>query len=102
MPGSRAGAGEHLIPGGFRDEFFEGLADDRGPGATPRRCLDLGIPRVMRVFDPVIEIAAAYPLARGPGVEPIPAGTPQNRSDNISMSASSRTMRHDRLQVDVG
>ena len=79
---ARSGGGEHLVPGGFRDELVEGLADDRGRGATLRRHLDLGIPRVICVFDPAIRIAAAHPLARGPGVESIPVGTPQNRSDN--------------------
>jgi hypothetical protein len=34
------------------------------------------------VIDPAIRIAAAHPLARGPAVETIPVGTPQNRSDN--------------------
>src|ERR1700738_1834648 len=49
----------------------------------------------MCVFDPAIRIAAAHPLARGPGVESIPVVTPQNWSETIPMSASSRTMRRD-------
>jgi hypothetical protein len=66
---ARSGGGEHLVPGGVRDELVEGLADDRGRGATLRRCLDLGIPRVMSVLDPAIRISAAHPLVRGPGIE---------------------------------
>src|SRR6266568_3221115 len=78
---ARSGGREHLVSGRFRYELVEGLADDRGRGATLRRCLDLGIPRVMCVFDPAIKIAATLPLARCPGIESIPVGTPQNRSD---------------------
>src|SRR5260370_12165923 len=78
----RSGGGEHLVAGGFRDELVEGLADARGHGVTLRRCLDLGFPRIMGVFDPEIRIAVGHPLARGPDVESVPVGTPQNRSDN--------------------
>ena len=49
---------------------------------TLRRRPDLGISRAMRIFDPVVRIAATNPLAGGPGVESMPVGTPQNRSDN--------------------
>jgi len=76
---ARSGGGKHLASGGFRDEFVEGLVGDRGRGATLRRCRALSIPRAMCLFDPVIRITATHPLARGPGVESIPVGTPQNR-----------------------
>jgi hypothetical protein len=81
---ARSGGGKHFVPGGFRDELVEGLADNRGQGATLCRRLDLGIPRVMCVLDPAIRIAAGHPFARCPGVETVPVGTHQNRSDNDS------------------
>jgi hypothetical protein len=74
--------GKHVVSGGLRDEIVAGLADDRGRGATPAQTFDLGIPRVMCVFDPTIRIAAGDPRARGPDVETIPVAPPQNRSDN--------------------
>src|SRR6266404_7967631 len=79
---ARSGGGEHLVPGGFRDELVEGLADDRSRGAALRRGPDVGIPRVICVFDPAIRIAAGHPFARSPDVKSIPVATPQNRSDN--------------------
>jgi hypothetical protein len=51
-------------------------------GARPCANALIGIPRIICVFDPAIRIAANHPLARGPGVESIPIGTRQNRSDN--------------------
>src|ERR1700730_11961288 len=55
------GGRKHLVPGGFRDELVDGLADNRGRGATPAQPPDLGIPRVMCVFDPTIRIADGDP-----------------------------------------
>src|SRR5271155_3099703 len=81
---ARSGGGEHLEPGGIRDELVEGLAGDYGRRATLRRCLDLGIPRVTCVFDTAIRIAEGHSLALSPGVESVSAGTSQNRSDNDS------------------
>jgi hypothetical protein len=62
---ARSGGGEHLAPCGFRDELVERLADNRGRGAAPPRRLDLGIPRVMCVFDPAIRIAVRCATACG-------------------------------------
>ena len=66
-----------------------------GPGPAPSRhrvvsgqrstCIEsrcIVLEDADMVIDPAIRIAAAHPLARGPAVETIPVGTPQNRSDN--------------------
>jgi hypothetical protein len=96
----QSGGGKHLVSGGCRGEFVEGLADNRGRGAPPRRCLDLGIPRVICVIDPAIRIAGGHPHTRGPGVESIPVGTPQDWSDNNNHVNILQDLRPDRLQVE--
>ena len=92
---ARSGGGEHLVPGGVRDELVEGLADDRGRGATLRRCLDLGIPRVMSVLDPAIRISAAHPWSAVQVSNLYLSARLRTGPITISMSASSRTMRGD-------
>jgi hypothetical protein len=55
----------------------------------------------MCVFDPAIRITAAHPLACGPGVESIPVGTPQNRSNNDTHVSILQESTPDRLQWSV-
>src|SRR5260370_31822636 len=68
----------------LHDELVEGLADDRRRGASLRGCLDIGVSRVMCVFNPPITIAAGHLFTRRPSVEFLPVGTLENWSDNYS------------------
>jgi hypothetical protein len=79
---ARSGGSKRLAPCGFDDEVVEGLADDRGWGATLRGCPDLGLPRIICVFDPAISITAGQPVGHRPDVKSIPFTTIENRSDN--------------------
>jgi hypothetical protein len=54
----------------------------------------------MCVFDPTIRIAAGHPLARGRGIESMPVGMHQDRSDNDIHVSILQTMRRDRFQVE--
>jgi hypothetical protein len=70
------------MTGGFRDELVDGLADDRGRRAAPRGGVDLGIARIICVFDPAVGVPSAHTRAGGLGIEAIAAATPQDRSDH--------------------
>src|SRR5712675_585731 len=72
------------ILGELHDELVEGLADDRRRGATLRGCLDVGVSRVICVFNPAIRIATGHLFTRRPSVEFVPVGTLENWSDNYS------------------
>jgi hypothetical protein len=81
--GSEIGAMNGIaIPGEFHNELVEGLADDRGWSATLGICLHLGLSRVIRLFNPVIRIAAGHPLVSGPHIERIPVSTTENWPEN--------------------
>ncbi|HWX26916.1 MAG TPA: hypothetical protein VNZ53_05700 [Steroidobacteraceae bacterium] len=68
----------------LHDELVEGLADDRRRGATLCGCLDVGVSRVIGVFNPAITVAAGHLFTRRPSVEFVSVGTFENWSNNYS------------------
>jgi len=77
-------------------ETGESLADDRKQGRALCAAAWISAFREYCASSLRRKEAAGHPLGRGPGVEPIPVAKLQNRSDNDTMSAVSRTTRRDR------
>jgi hypothetical protein len=68
----------------FHDLFspFREIPGHRSSFPAVGRGLPGGRGKKKTAFNPAIRIAAGHPFARGPGVEPLPFGTPQNRYHN--------------------